>query len=97
MSVNTESKNKDLNYAPNFDNKIVCFRIALYPDTDEYLFLQNGSLLYLDERILLSQDQYCMETIEEMQETVPFICLKPRGYPEIIYYIYASGKTNVVS
>lgn len=71
--------------------KNVLFRIPLYPDSDEFLFLQNGSLLYIDGKVLFSQDQYCVEVIEDEQITVPFICLPPSGNPEVIYYIYASG------
>lgn len=71
---------------------MVYFRVPLYPDMDNFLYLQNGSLLYEDEKILLAQDQYCVETIEEMQTSLPFICLRPKGTTEVMYYIYASGK-----
>lgn len=75
----------------NVDIMFSFIRIALYSGEDHFMYLQNGSLLYVDERILLSQDQYCVETIEDMEDTVPFICLRPKGTPEVMYYIYASG------
>lgn len=93
FNVKTESKVDILILSVYFDTETFYFRIALYPDEDQFLYLQNGSLLYIDERILLSQDQYCVETLEEIEAAVPFICLRPRGTPEVIYYIYASGKS----
>lgn len=68
------------------------FRIPLYEDMDTFLYLQNGSLLYIDGKMLLAQDQFCVEVIKDQETTVPFICLPPRGYPEILYYVYATGK-----
>lgn len=72
----------------------IFLRLPLFPGEDNFTLLQNGSLLYFDEMLLLSQEKFCVETIEDIQETVPLICAASTQIPEVVYYIYSSGKSQ---
>lgn len=69
-------------------------RIALYPE--EVVLLQNGSLIYLDTRHLLSQREFCLDVIddEEGVQTLPLVCAPPdkKRIPHAVFYIYSVGK-----
>lgn len=71
----------------------------LIPDDDKFALLQNGSLLVLNTKQILSLDNYCMETVDfgdEQQSdwiTTAIVCFSSAEVPlsNTLFVIYAVG------
>ncbi|KAF2898125.1 hypothetical protein ILUMI_08049 [Ignelater luminosus] len=90
----------DIMFEP-FVNHIHCEhkQYPLIPNDDQFALLRNGSLMVLDTHKLLTQDEYCMETIDFGDEsgsdwlTTAIICFGSGEVPtsSTLFIIYAVG------
>lgn len=79
--------------------KEIAFRYPLLPDEDTFVLLENGTLIVLNTGQVLSEDNYCMETVnfgdEKNEEwvTTAILCFTSGEAPlsSAIFIIYAVG------
>lgn len=75
------------------------FRYPLIPDDDKFALLRNGSLMVMNTQQMLSQDEYCVETVDFGDETgsdwltTAIICFGSGEVPtsNTLFIIYAVG------